>query len=468
MGNASSSLLAFGDRGGRGNLIDHLPTVAASAVIAVGIYYFVFVARRGGRPVGTCGSGSGLLSRKVPPYALSTHTSPNPLDTVEAVMAATGCTDADAVRGVLQDVYKMWTVDRLVSFHDSPKSDAATTSDDNHCPHNHESFLTTLYDVTTFPTTSGAATRLPYARRGADLWGSLGFQGDDPATDLRGGGILSLEQFAVFCATSALLKSECDLNVTCDANYVMLRAGEVQDVLNAPFGHNGQSLVQLLDVVIADTLPKVPKLETRVSSNHPKPIPAATTASAIARGGLHDSIVEFNHREHSGGGSAWYLEACVSIQFTLQLLQDLVRKLHSSIVNEGIAEPPASKVTNADEAPKKRKTLLKKVETTAASSATSSPCASSLKIPNTAGPADVVLTNEMLRFLVDKSISHDEFAVRLATLHYLLIATMHSLWVRQRPHVMEYQTFMQRTFVSIGSDVVSRTLWLWRTQNTQE
>jgi hypothetical protein len=230
-------------------------------------------------------------------------------------------------------------------------------------------------------------------------------------------------------------------------------------------GDTSLTLLEVLDVVIADSLKKVKPLVTRVPSTHPKPIPAATTASSAARGGLHDSIVLFNSREHAGGGSSWYLEACVSIQFTLQVLQDAVRKLHPlmMVVTTDTMNSTTSS-TVEEEQPPKKKTLLRKVQPTN-SDASQPPSPTSFKLPNPSTPSDVVLSSEMLQFLFTNTCDDDEvdmLAVNVGVLHYVLFATMHALWVRQRPHVMEYQTFMQENFASHGIDIVSKALWHWR------
>jgi hypothetical protein len=440
---------------------DNWPQMAVSLMLATTLYYFTFYrSRRGGG--GQKAVGGSILSLKPPArYASTTVT---PADTAEGLAASMECSEATATT-VLRGINRMWSTDRTVGFSNEDPS--------------HEQYLRTLYEATTIPPT--VPQQYPYTRRGADLWGLLGFQGEDPATDLRGGGILALRQYTVFCTASKLLSGSGEGAMISSADKEVINLSrQIVDTLSKrrALGKQGgltsdayqMSLLEVLDVVIADGIKKVKPLVTRVPSSHPKPIPAATTASSLARGGLHDAIVLFNSREHTGGGSSWYLEACVSIQFTVQMLQDAVRKLHpalsatiepSATTTEETPSPPSA------QEPPKKKPLLRKVQPSSAAVSPPSPTTSTspLKLPNPPSPADIALSSEMLRYLFseeEESQTSNSLAIRLGVLHYLLFGVMHALWVRQRPHVMEYQTFMQEVYAPHGIEMVSRALWIWQ------
>lgn len=467
-------------------LYDQWPQVAASLVLATGIYYLMFYrSRRGGSSGGIVGGvvGSFFTNNKPPTgYASTSALPPSTVASVSSLASAMACQESDATQ-LLKDLHQMWTRDRTIGF-----------SNENA---DHEQYLKTLFNVTTIPSSAKKIVEDGYVRRSSELWGLLGFQGEDPATDLRGGGMLSLHQYAVFCTTSKMIMMKNRSGTTSSdvvkmdddttSEQVVSLSRRITEILTTPraiAGGGGStspslSLLEVLDVVIADSLKKVKPLVTRVPSSHPKPIPAATTASSTARGGLHDGIVLFNSREHSGGGSSWYLEACVSIQFTVQVLQDAVRKLHPLIEivtpSSGVVDTASTTATSAEEQeqPQKKKTLLRKVQPATDASSLSQPTSpTSFKLPNPSTPSDVVLSSEMLRFLFTTTSGDDDghegaednnmLAVRVGVLHYVLFATMHALWVRQRPHVMEYQTFMQENFATHGIEIVSRALWHYR------
>ena len=218
------------------------------------------------------------------------------------------------------------TSDAYYSLCKARKSDA--TNAVTHSDSVYDALLKRLWD-TSFASVGAPSAQPAFSREG-DGWGELGFQGKDPITDLRGGGITSLEDYVAFA-------EEC-----------------------AP---------------------------------------------------LHESMIRFNRAQHAEGGTAWFLEACVSIQLSVQLTTSVYDNAAPSTSG---AAPTGGRLLKRRDAP-------------------SAPAASPLRF-----------TSAIVAFLYDGPPR--DMRRRLQRLHSLYFRAFFELWSRERPFVMEYQSFMDATF----------------------
>lgn len=208
----------------------------------------------------------------------------------------------------------------------SDASNAVTHSDETY-----EELLRALWD-SSFISVGAPSSQASFGREG-DGWSELGFQGKDPVTDLRGGGITALEDYVAFAQ----------------------------------------------------------------NNRH-----------------LHESMIRFNREEHAKKGTAWFLEACVSIQLTVQLTTSVRDSSGPSTVSGSAATRTGGRLLKKRDAPE-------------------APAGSPLRF-----------TVPVMTFLYNGRPS--EMRKRLQRLHALYFRAFFALWSRDRPFIMEYQSFMENTY----------------------
>lgn len=189
--------------------------------------------------------------------------------------------------------------------------------------------------------TAPPTTQSAYQRTG-DGWGDLGFQGKDPITDLRGGGLTSLEDYVSFAQQNSA---------------------------------------------------------------------------------LHAEMIKYNRAQHEAKGTAWFLEACVSIQLSVQLTTTAF----------DVAAPSPSSTTSSGG-------LLKKITSAVSNS------------------SPLHFTPKIILYLYDGPSDEASVRARLQHLHSLHMRAFFTLWKREKPFIMEYQPFMEKTFYPEASQLVESYL----------